>query len=159
MKPETFARLLKIVIVGTTLIGAACCIYVLPTIMDIIRNSYPEYEHWIMPWSILIYICAVPCFIAMFICWKIAVNIQADNSFSMDNAGLFKVFSYLALGDSVVFLFGSILLFLFGMNHPGLLIIDILIVFAGFAIFVCTSALSYLVAKAANLQEDSNLTI
>ena len=36
---------------------------------------------------------------------------------------------------------------------------DILIVFAGLAVYVCTAALSYLVAKAANLQEDSDLTI
>jgi len=56
-------------------------------------------------------------------------------------------------------LVGSIAFTLLGMNHPGLILVDLLIVFMGLAVFVCTSALSYLVGKAATLQEDNNLTI
>ena len=77
----------------------------------------------------------------------------------MTNAKLFKVFSILALVDSAVFGVASIVYWLLGMNHVGLLLVDFLIVFAGLAVFVCTAALSYLVGKAAVLQEDSDLTV
>lgn len=159
MKPTVFAKCLKVVIIGTTLIGLACCIYVIPEIMEIFRTEYPEFAGWLLPWKILLYVCSVPCFIAMFVCWRIAGNIQKDRSFIKENARLFKIFSFLALGDSAVFMCGSIVYFILGMNHPGLLIVEMLVVFAGMAVFVCTAALSYLVSQAASLQDDVDLTI
>lgn len=159
MKPIVFAKWLKVVIIGTTLIGLACCIYVIPSLMDSFISQYPEFTYWVLPWKILLYVCSIPCFLAMGICWRIAQNIQNDCSFCRENANLFKIFSYLALGDSGVWMLGSIIYFALGMNHPGLLIAEMLIAFAGFAVFVCTAALSYLVARAADLQEDSDLTI
>lgn len=159
MKPNIFAKLLKVIIIGTTLIGVGCSIVVVPDFMSLFPSYYPEFSHWIIPWMILIYICAVPCFVALLISWKIASNIQKDRSFCHANARLFRIFSYLALGDSIVLGLGSVAYWLCGMNHPGLLVLEFLVVFVGLAIFVCTSALSYLVAKAADLQEDSDLTI
>lgn len=159
MKHDLFAKWLKIVIAGTTLIGLTCCGYVIPYMGKIMGQQYPEFQSWILPWQIVIYICAIPCFIAMVISWKIASNIEKDNSFCMANARLFKNFSILALSDSVFFLLASIVFLIVGMNHPGLLLIDFLIVFFGMAVFVCTSALSYLVAKAASIQDENDLTI
>jgi len=159
MKPTVFVKCLKAVIIGTTLIGLACFVYVIPSLMEVFISQYPEFSYWVLPWKVLMYVCALPCFVAMPICWKIAQNIKNDNSFCIENATLFKIFSYLALGDSLVYMIGSFTLFFMGMNHPGLLIGDMMVVFVGFAVFVCTSALSYLVAQAANLQEDSDLTI
>lgn len=159
MKPNVFAKWLKVIIVGTTLIGLISCIFVVPEVMNIISFRYPELGYVVMPWEILIYVCSLPCFAAMGISWKIATNIQNDNSFCMENAKLFKWFSYLAIGDSLLFMGGSIIYLFIGLNHIGIMIVEMLIVFAGFAVFVCTAALSYLVREAAELQEDSDLTI
>lgn len=159
MTPNVFAKWLKVVIVGTTLVGIACCTYVIPFAMGTFLMEYLEFSNWIIPWKILLYVCAIPCFVAMGISWKIAENIQHDKSFCMENARLFQIFSHLAIGDTVVFSIGSIVYFFCGMNHPGMVIVELLIVFAGMAVFVITAALSYLVAQAANLQEDSDLTI
>lgn len=159
MKPNRFAKWLKGIIVGTTLIGIGCLIYVIPQMMSIFRADYPEFSYWIMPWKILIVCCSIPCFVAMGLSWKIASNIQKDCSFCHENAKLFQLFSYLALTDAIVFLFGSVVYFLCGMNHPGLLILELLIVFAGLAVYACTAALSYFVSQAADLQQDSDLTI
>ena len=159
MKANCFAKWLKAVIIGTTLIGIGCCVYVIPEAMVMFRAEYPEFSYWILPWKLLIYGCSIPCFAAMVISWKIAENIQNDHSFCRENARLFRLFSHLALGDSIVFLVGCVLYLILGMNHPGLMILELLAVFAGLAVFVCTSALSYLVAQAADLQEDSDLTI
>ena len=45
------------------------------------------------------------------------------------------------------------------MSHPGVLLLSLLIVFAGIAVTVASAALSHLVYKAASLQEQSDLTI
>ena len=159
MKHDLFSKYLRVIIVGMTLIGLVCCAYVIPELARTFEEEYPEFSYWVMPWLVLIYVCAIPCFAAMGISWKIAVNIGKDRSFTMENSKLFKIYSYLAIGDTTVFLVGSIAFTLLGMNHPGLILVDLLIVFMGLAVFVCTSALSYLVGKAATLQEDNNLTI
>lgn len=159
MKPVKFAKWLKAVIIGCTFIGLVSVIYVLPECVSYFKGMYPEFSDWVIPWSVLIYTCSVPCFVAMFYSWKIAVNIQNDKSFCSDNAALFKKFSYLSIGDSVLYFLGCLILFFMGMNHPGLMIIEMLIVFIGLAVFVCTAALSYLVGQAADLQEESDLTI
>ena len=159
MKHDLFSKCIKIVIAGTTLIGAVACAYVLPEMVRVFERWYPEFSYWSLPWMILIYVCAVPCFGAMGVSWKIADNIGKDKSFTMQNAMLFKVFSILALIDSIVFGAGSVVYTFLGMNHPGLMLLDLLVVFFGLAVFVCMAALSYLVGKAANLQEDSDLTI
>lgn len=159
MKHDVFAKWLKVVIAGTTMIGLTCCAYVIPQAGKILAGRYPEYSYWLLPWEIVLWITSVPVFVAMVIAWVIASNIEKDNSFTGTNAKLFKIFSLLALGDSIFFLLASIVFWIIGMNEAGLLFIDLLIVFIGLAIFVCTSAISYLVDKAARLQEDSDLTI
>lgn len=159
MNPNVFSKWLKVVIIGTTLIGIASCVYVIPECGSIFRMRYPEFAGWVYPWMILLYACSIPCFAAMVICWKIAANINNDMSFSSENAKLFKLFSYLAAGDTAAFFAGCVVFLAAGINHPGMLIIEMLIVFVGIAVFVCTAALSYLVAQAANLQEESDLTI
>lgn len=159
MKPGVFAKWLKSVIVGTTLIGIVSCVYVIPSTAAYFAAKYPEVANWATPWEILFEVCSIPCFIAMIISWKIATNIQNDRSFSMDNSRLFKEFSFLALGDSIVFVLGSVVYLFCGINHPGLLICQMLVAFAGLAIFICTAALSYLVGQAADLQEENDLTI
>ena len=45
------------------------------------------------------------------------------------------------------------------MNHPGVILMLLLVVFAGVAVAVAAAALSHLVKKAAVLQEESDLTI
>lgn len=159
MTHDKFARWLKVVIVGVVIIGIACCAYILPELCRIYSAKYPEMASWILPWCIVIYICAVPCFIAMVLSWMIANNIEKDKSFCMANAKLFKLFSMLALGDSAFLLVAMVVLWLLGYNHPGLMLIELLVVFCGLAIFIIASALSYFVAKAASLQEENDLTI
>ena len=159
MKHSIFSKWLKVIIVGTTLIGLACCIFVVPFLADIFKHQYPEFSYWVLPWMLALYITAVPCFLAMGISWKIASNIGKDKSFCHENARLFFWYSRLAFGDSVFFLVVSVIYWLVGMNHPGLLIADLLVVFIGMAVFCCTAALSYLVEKAAKLQDENDLTI
>jgi hypothetical protein len=102
---------------------------------------------------------AIPCYIALVLAWRIASNIGADKSFSLANASLFKWISILAAADSAFFFVGNIVLWLLNMNHPGIVVFSLLVVFAGVAVAVAAAALSHLVVKAADLQEQSDWTI
>lgn len=159
MKHDKFARWLKALIVCTTLLGAACTYYMVPFFGLVIHYQYPECSHLVGPWKAIVYLCILPCFAAMGVSWMIADHIQKGRYFCMENAHLFAIFSGMAIGDSACFLLASFFFYLKGINHIGFLSLSLLVAFAGFAVGICTYALSYFSASAARLQEDSDLTI
>ncbi len=91
--------------------------------------------------------------------WKIATNIGNDQSFSRQNARFLKWTSTLAAGDAGFFFVGNVLLLLLDLSHPGVVLASFGVVFVGVAVAVGAAALSYLVNRAAVLQEQSDLTI
>lgn len=54
---------------------------------------------------------------------------------------------------------GNIILWLCGMNHPGVLLATLVVDFIGISVSVAAAGLSHLVEKAAKFQEESELTI
>ena len=124
-----------------------------------IVTQYPEFSGWYYPWLFFLLATAIPCCAALVLGWKIAVNIGKDRSFSMENAGLLKWIAWLAAGDAAFFFLGNVVLALLSMNHPGVLLASLMVVFLGIAIAVCAAVLSHQVRKAAALQEQSDLTI
>ena len=77
----------------------------------------------------------------------------------MDNARLLKWISWLAAADSAYFFIGNIVLLFMNMSHPGVTLMSLIVVFGGVAITIASAALSHLIVKAADLQEESDLTI
>ena len=112
-----------------------------------------------MPWLIFLSLTAIPIYIALFFAWKIFANIGNDNSFCKENAGYLKWISWLAGGDAAYFFLGNIVLMFLNMNHPGIVLYSLIVVFAGTAVSVASAALSHLVLKAALLQEENDLTV
>ena len=51
------------------------------------------------------------------------------------------------------------MLLLLNMSHPGMTLMSMLIAFFGVAVSIASAALSHLIVKAADLQEQSDLTI
>ena len=82
-----------------------------------------------------------------------------DNSFSMENANYLKIMAYLALGDTVFFFLGNIVLLFLKMSHPGMLLGSLVIDFLGVSVSVGCAALSHLVHKASEIQAENELTI
>lgn len=160
MKQSTLSKWLKFMIFGIGVCGLVFYLLVIPVMgyfVAAMENGVYDYCYW--PWLIFIWVTAIPCYITLLFGWKIAGNIGSDNSFCLENATLLKWISYLAVGDALLFFFGNITLLLLNMNHPSVVMLSLVIVFAGFAIAVAAAVLSYLVMKAAVLQEQSDLTI
>ena len=159
MEQKTFANLLKLIIIGTGIFGAFICFYVFPACGQTFRNMYPEFAGAYWPWLIFLWVAAIPCFCVLFFGWQIATNIGKDKSFSMANAKWMKWAAWMAGGDSAYFFLGNIVLLFCNINHPGLLLVSMVVVFADIAITIAAACLSHLIRKAALLQAESDLTI
>ena len=159
MEQKTLSRWLKIILVGVGLCGLAVYALILPLYGQGLVGQNPEMADRYWPWLIFLWATGVPCYIALVLGWRIAGNIGRDRSFSNENARLLKRISLLAAGDAVFFFVGNVVLLFANMSHPGVVLFSLLIVFAGVAVSVAAAALSHLVLKAAQLQEQSDLTI
>lgn len=77
----------------------------------------------------------------------------------MTNSRYLKYISTLALLDSGYFFLANLILLLLNMNHPGIFLGSLLVEFAGVTVAVTAAALSHLVQKAAEMQNENELTI
>ena len=57
------------------------------------------------------------------------------------------------------FFVGTVVLLMFSCNHPGFVLLSLIVTFLGIAISIGLACLSHLVRKAARLQEENDLTI
>lgn len=158
MTQKSLSKLMKLIIILLGVCGAVLYSLLLP-IGNGFASDYPEFSYCFAPWLIFLLLTLVPCYSVLILGWKIASSIAQDNSFTEINSKRLKSVAVLALATSVYLFLGDIVFFLFGMNHPSTFIALLFIVFIGIAITVASAVLSYLVKKAAALQEQSDLTI
>lgn len=159
MEQVKFSRWLKCIIVGIGICGLIIYALVIPTFGKTIAEQSPEFAYCYWPWLCFIWATSIPCYAVLVFAWRIATNIGLDRSFSDSNAKLLKWISMLAIGDSAFFFAGNILMLLLNMSHPSIVLLSFIVVFIGVAVAIAAAALSYLVKKAAVLQEQSNWTI
>ena len=159
MKQKTLSNYLKIIIIGVALCGFAFYFWVLPSYGQSIVYQYPEFAYRYWPWLIFLWVTGIPCYAVLVFCWRIAGNIGKDRSFSFENAGYFKWISWLAAGDTIFFFVVNIIYLFLDLSHPGVVLLSLLVVFAGVSVAVGSAVLSHLVEKAARMQEENDLTI
>lgn len=159
MSQKGLANSLKAAIFGVGICGLTIYFYFLPSWGKTIVHYAPEYKQCYSAWILFFWITAIPCYLVLLCCWKIASEIGRDNSFSAVNARLLKYIAELSAFDSVLLFVGNLVFYFLGMNHRGLMLLSVIVVFVGMAVTVAASALSYLVYKAALLKEENELTI
>ncbi|MBR6477524.1 MAG: DUF2975 domain-containing protein [Lachnospiraceae bacterium] len=159
MEQKTFSNLLKFVTIGVGICGAFVYFFLIPTYGQDLALEFPEFKSAYWPWLIFLWLTAIPCYLTLGFGWKISDNIGRDKSFSMENSKLLKWIAWMAASDSAFFFIGNVVLMFMNMNHPGIMLISLIVVFAGVTITVAAAALSHLVRKAAVLQEETELTI
>ena len=159
MNHNTLAKQLKAVIIGIAIFGLLIYLWLVPTLGKNIAVMFPEFAHGFIPWIGFLWATGIPCYMALFFAWKIAANIGADHSFCRENGILMKHIARLAAGDGIFFFLGNIILLFAGINHPGIIIVSVFVTCLAMAISIAASALSHLIMEAADLQEQSDLTI
>ena len=159
MEQKTLAKWLKVILIGVTICGLIVFFVIVPAIGKSTVEEWPEFANRYWPWLIFSWLFAIPCFIIVYFCWKIVDNIGKDQSFCLQNADYFKWISLLAGSDSRFLFIGNIVLMFMNMNHAGIILRSLVIVFIGIAVTIAAATLSHLVKKAADLQQESDLTI
>ena len=159
MKQKSLSNWLKAIIIGMGIVGLVFYGLVVPALGNDLVSHYPEYIDGGYLWSGLLWLTALPCYIVLYLAWKISDNIGKDNSFCKENALGMKYISTLALGDSIFFFAGNIIYLIIGFNHPSVILAALAVVFIGISIAVAAAVLSHLILKAAQLKEENDLTI
>ena len=159
MEQKTLSKWLKLILLGMGICGLAVYFLVVPSFGDSLRSQYPEFAGRYWPWLIFIWVSGIPCYAVLVLGWRIAANIGRDASFSLENARFLRSIAVLAALDAAYVFLGNLAMLFLDMSHPGVVLLSLLVVFAGAAVAVAAGALSHLVRKAALLQEENDLTI
>lgn len=159
MSQKSLSKWLKGIITGMGICGAIIYLYLIPVWGRDIAEANPEFLYCYIPWIVVILVTAIPCYWGLYFGWRISSEIGKDNSFSMENARYLRNISMLAALDSVYFFLANLVLMILNMNHPGIFLLSLFVVFAGIAVTVATAGLSHLVRKAADLKAENELTI
>ena len=160
MNQKSLAKWLKTILIGCALCGLVVYFLLFPLLgQSIVHSQPPDYAKCFWPWLLFLWCTGVPCYGALLLGWKIAGNIGADRSFSLENSVLLRKISRLAAFDSLLVFVGNLVLLALHFSHPSAVLLSLFVVFAGLAIAVAAACLSHLVHRAAELQEQSDLTI
>lgn len=155
MKQSTLAKWICGTMTGVGMCGLVIYLYVIPEFGRDMCNQMPEFSYCYFPWLFFIWFTAIPCYIALYYGWKIGIEIGKNNSFSTENAQHLKKITLAAIIDSAAFFVGNIIFLILGMNHPGIVILSLLVCFGGVAISIIAAVLSHLVEKAAEMRAEN----
>lgn len=159
MKQKELSCWLKVLIVVAFICCGAASFYLVPQ-LGITAVTYSLGDEWLYwPCLIFFWLTVIPVLWCLILAWRIAGEIGRDNSFCTENALRLRTVSRLALADTIAYLLAAVLLTLQGsLNLPGLLLF-LAVMILGSALAVGMAALSHLIAKAADLKADNDLTI
>lgn len=159
MNQKKLAVWLKIIVAGIGLCGAVLYVFVIPHLGNQCRQGQSRIRLLLLAVACLSVGDRAARYAALVLLWRIAADIGRDRSFSAQNGKRLRVISLLAAGDCLVFFLGNLVFLFLDMSHPGVLLFSLAVIFAGIAVAVVSAVLSHLVAKAGDLQEQSDLTI
>ncbi|MGM9524543.1 MAG: DUF2975 domain-containing protein [Faecousia sp.] len=150
---------LKLSIAGIALCGLVLYFGAIPIFAVSMRSAYPEFANRFWPWLAFLWGSALPCYGVLFYGWRVAGEIERGNAFSGENAASLRAVARLAVLDTVYFALGNVVLFLLSMSHPGIALGLMAVCVVGVIVAAVADTLSKLIAEAARLREEQDLTI
>lgn len=156
MNKQALSRRLRAILVGIALCGLIFYAFLLPYFASQLLGG-TAFAFW--AYMCFLWTSGIPCYAVLVYAWRIVSNIGHDRSFTEENALFLRRISTLAALDAAYILAGNPILILLGVGHAMFMVLSVIIIFAGVAVAVAAAALSHLVLRAAELQEQSDLTI
>ena len=91
--------------------------------------------------------------------WRLFADIGRNRSFSTENAARLRLVSLFALAEGILFFAAMIVIAALGLLTSGALAVALVITIACFALAIVSATLSHLTRKAAQLQDENDLTV
>ena len=119
----------------------------------------PALQYAYLPWLIFMELMVIPDYAVLVLAWQVAVSLGHDRAFIPENARRLKLICAVSLVTTAYFFLGNTVFFFLNTNHPSVYLVSFVLSFIGLAIAAAAAILSALARKAADLQEESELTI
>ena len=108
MEQHRLIKWLKFLVIFAAGCGMVMDLGVLPGVGSWMVDLAPEFGGYFWPWLIFLWILSVPCYMALWMAWKIFTDIEKDKAFTMENAKRMGNVSFLAAADAVLLVVGNV---------------------------------------------------
>ena len=155
MGQTALSRWIRAIIVFLALAGCAgfgVFAYILKGLKWVTTTDYAV-------WLSVIALALAPCYAVLVILWGVCATVKNGTVFCEKNAGRLRAISFLAGADSVFFFAANTALLVFELSNTYLFCASLVAVITGVVIAAASAILSHFCVKAADLQDQSDLTI
>ncbi|KAA0561732.1 DUF2975 domain-containing protein [Bacillus sp. CH30_1T] len=157
MKRETLFLKIAVFLIGTPVL--ALCVFGLPWLAKDAAGS--ELAYLIYGILVVMYVSAIPFFVALYQAIRLLSYIDKNNAFSELSVKSLKNIKYCATTISIVYVAGMPLFYLMGEKDdaPGVILIGMMFVFAPLVIAVFAAVLQKLLKNAIDIKSENDLTV
>ncbi|MBP3040984.1 DUF2975 domain-containing protein [Bacillaceae bacterium Marseille-Q3522] len=150
---------LKVIVIVIGIIVFSLCIFALPSLAEYSAEMNPEYAYLKYPVLIGLYVTTLPFFFSLYQALKLLSLIENKNAFSESAVMTLNQIKYCAIAIVILYVIGMILLGIVNALHPGIALIELVIIFTAFVISLFTDVLQELLKNALKLKTENDLTI
>lgn len=151
--------ILKIAVFLIAIPVLAFCLVGVPWLVNNPVN--PNYASTLYPIVIIMYITAIPYFIALYQAFRLLRYIDMNNAFSTISVTALRRIKYCAISISTLYVIGLPFFFSLGDKDdaPGVILIGLIIIFASLVISVFAAVLEKLLKEAIDIKSENDLTV
>ncbi|BDH60377.1 putative membrane protein YoaS [Lysinibacillus sp. PLM2] len=156
---STWFLKVAVFVIGTPVLAA--CIFLLPSIAKDVAEGGSEWAWVIYSLFIIMYVSAIPFFIALFQAFKLLSYIDKNKAFSQLSVTALKKIKYCATIIAGLYVFALPLFYIFADidDAPGVVIVGMMFVFAPLVIAVFAAVLQKLLKEAIDIKSENDLTV
>lgn len=150
---------LKIAVLLMSIPVFALCIF---GIIHLANNpANPEYAYLLYPGVSIMYVSAIPFFIALYQAFKLLTYIDKNQAFSQISVDVLKKIKYCASTISILYviMFPFVFLMADKDDAPGLIVFGMIPIFASMVIAVFAAVLQKLLKEAIDIKSENDLTV
>ena len=152
---------LKIAVILLGIPILALCIFVLPILVKDAAESNSEFAYVVYGFVTVMYVSAIPYFVALYQAFKLLNYIDKNKAFSEISVKFLKNIRNCAITISGLHVIGLPFIFIFAEldDAPGVVLVGMLFIFAPMVIAVFAAVLQRLLQEAITIKSENDLTV
>ncbi|OAS82189.1 MULTISPECIES: DUF2975 domain-containing protein [Metabacillus] len=150
---------IAVFLIGTPVL--ALCIFGLPILAKEAAETNSEFAYVLYGILIVMYVSAIPFFVALYQAFKLLSYIDKNKAFSEISVKALKNIKFCAITISCLYVVGMPFFFIFAEldDAPGVILIGMVFIFAPIVIAVFAAVLQRLLQEAINIKSENDLTV